>query len=772
MSDSKKIYITLVFLSVTSCLFSQTCHRIDGGLFGNALGMDITIRFYSSSIVRIVKRPTASVESKDMKSFVVQKLPEKVAVKYSKSESGTWILSSGEVEVIYNMHNGCISFNNQQGLSLLKEKEYGTQFTTSRDIDTTAYRVHQSFILEKNEPIYGLGQQQNGKINQRNQRNLLIQENTKICIPFFQSIKGYGVYWDNYSPTLFVDNAHELFFDSEISDGVDYYFINGGNADGVLAGVRNLTGEVPMFPLWTMGFWQSRERYKSQEELMDVVKKYRHLGIPFDGIIQDWQYWGSNGNWNSMRFDNPNFSNPQKMINFVHKNNAHLMISVWASFGCKTQQYQELNKDNMLLNITTWPMDSVKPYIPFYPKARDIYWKYLSGLYKMGIDGWWLDCTEPDHFGARVKDYNIPCYNGSFGKVRNAYPLMTVKGVYENQRRSEANQRVFIMTRSAFMGQQHYASSVWSGDVSASWDDFKAQIPAGLNFTICGNPYWNTDIGGFDPYQYPNGLNDPAYHELFVRWFQFGTFCPIMRSHKTGFPCEVYQFGEKGNWAYDVQLKYLRLRYRLLPYIYSICGDIHLHSGSMMRPLWMDYKNDSSTYNIADEYLFGKSILVKPITDSLYTKRTLTGTVVDMNVIKSKYIYLPSGNIWYDFWTNEMVSGGRKVLREVPIDIIPLYVKAGSILPMGPSVQYASEKKWDNLDLIVYPGAQGKFTLYEDENDNYNYEKGEFSTIDFLWNDKIGRFTIGERKGSFINMIKNRIFRIYIVARKQEGPLK
>jgi len=618
----------------------------------------------------------------------------------------------------------------------------------------------------------------------------MIQGNTEDVVPLFQSVKGYGVFWDNYSPTSFVSKS-ETSFRSVSGDGVDYYFLYGGNADGVIAGMRDLTGQAPMFPLWTFGYWQSKERYKSQDELVGVVKKYRDLNVPLDGIIQDWQYWGSNYLWNSMDFLNADFPNPKKMVNDVHNLNAHMIISIWASFGPQTLQYKEMKPKNMLLDFSTWPQSGsekwppimdypsgVMPYDAYNPEARDIYWKYANkGLFSIGIDGWWMDSTEPDHLDFKPSDLDLKTYLGSFRKVRNAYPLMTVGGVYQHQRATSSDKRVFILTRSAFAGQQRYGANTWSGDVTSSWQALKQQIPTGLNFSLSGIPYWNSDIGGFFLTKFRRKLADPDYRELYTRWMEFGAFCPMMRSHGADAPREIYQFGNKGDKVYDAVEKFIGIRYSLLPYIYATSWDVTAHQSSMMRALVMDFPNDNNAWDVNDEFMFGKSILVNPVTTPMYTKPgAITGRdttkIEDFSEVKSKQTYLPKGAGWYDFWTGEKFAGGQKVTRQTPLDIIPIYVKAGSIIPFGPQVQYATEKKWDNLDIRVYPGADGDFTLYEDENDNYDYEKGKYTEIKFHWDDKKHLLEIADRKGSFDGMLKDRKFSVSIATTETDSAAK
>ncbi|NLB77963.1 MAG: DUF5110 domain-containing protein, partial [Clostridiaceae bacterium] len=616
---------------------------------------------------------------------------------------------------------------------------------------------------------------QMGKMSQRNLKLNMVQGNTDDYIPFFQSVKGYGLFWDNYSPTTFTDNPFETSFKSDVGDCADYYFLAGADADGVIAQMRDLTGQAPMFPLWTFGFWQSKERYKSQDETVGVVTKYRELGVPLDGIIQDWQYWGNNYLWNAMEFLNDEFPNPQKMVDDVHSLHAHMIISIWNSFGPQTKPYKELEKIGALMDFQTWPQSGstlwppkrdypsgVRVYDPFNPEARDIFWKYLNnGIFRLGMDGWWMDSSEPDHLDFKPADFDNKTYLGSFRKVRNAYPLMTVGGLFQHQRATSSDKRVFILTRSAFAGQQRYGANTWTGDVTASWDALKNQISAGLNFSLCGIPYWNSDIGGFFLSRFRKKIDDAGYRELYARWMQFGTFCPMMRSHGADAPREIYQFGKKGDKVYDAIEKYINLRYHLLPYIYSAAWDITANQSSMMRALVMDFAHDKKALDINDEYMFGKSILVCPVTHAMYSN----DTEEDFGAIKSRELYLPAGSDWFDFWTGEKMSGGITVTKETPLDIMPLYVRAGSILPVGPKVQYATEKGWDNLEIRVYEGAQGEFTLYEDENDNYNYENGAFSTITFSWNDAKKSLTINERKGSFPGMMKERKFRIVKVTK-------
>ena len=786
----------------TNILFAQNYQKTSSGIKTTVNAVDIEVQFFAPAVARVIKSPEGVAYEKQSLSVIAK--PEKVSFKADIKDNKI-VLNTSELSVSVDTGTGIVSYFSKDGKSLLAEKS-GMQFIDFDDAGTKTYQVYQPFVLDKEEAIYGLGQLQNGKMIQRNMTKNLVQGNVEDVSPFFQSTKGYGVFWDNYSPTLFTDNEVETSFRSEVGDCVDYYFMYGKNADGVIAQVRSLTGQAPMFPLWTYGYWQSKERYKSQEEVVDVVRKYRELGVPLDGIIQDWQYWGHNYLWNAMDFQNPTFNNPQKMIEDVHAMNAHMAISIWSSFGPMTKPYRELDKKGMLFNFTTWPQSGLESWPPnmeypsgvrvydaYSPEARDIYWKYLNdGIFKLGMDAWWMDSTEPDHLDWKPEDMDTKTYLGSFRKVRNAYPLMTVGGVYDHQREVTSDKRVFILTRSGFLGQQRYGANVWSGDVASTWESFRNQIPAGLNFSLCGMPHWNSDIGGFFAGHYNKSWNDdsasknPLYQELYVRWLQFGTFNPMMRSHGTDVYREIYKFGKKGEPVYDAIEKMIGLRYSLLPYIYSTSWEVSNRQSSFMRALMMDFVDDRKVWDINDEYMFGKSILVAPIAHAQYTpeavvkvseeegwnrdgvKKAKTDVAVDFMETKSTKIYLPAGTLWYDFWTNEKHEGGKEITKETTLDVIPLYVKAGSIIPVGPQVQYATEKPWDHLELKVYAGANGNFILYEDEFDNYNYEKGVYTEIPISWNNTSRKLTIGARKGAYEGMLKNRKFAVTL----QDGTQK
>ena len=741
----------------------------------------VKVEFFTPSIVHVVKeQPT--------KTLVITAKPENVAV---TQKDNTW--KSSELTVKLEPETQTLVFMTNKGKVLLREKGISMVRKTEDE-----FEVSQSFFLDKDEAIYGLGTIQNGKMNRRGEKKRMEQSNLEDFQNVLQSIKGWGLYWENYSPTLFEDNAEGMSFTSEAGQGIDYYFMYGGSADGVIAQMRYLTGDVPMFPLWTYGFWQSKERYKTAAETESIVDQYRALQVPLDGIIQDWQYWGSNYLWNAMDFLSEDFATGPQLIKNVHAKHAHFMISIWASFGPQTQQFRELNEKGLLMPFETWPQSGishiwppvmkypsgVKVYDAFSPEARAIYWKYLKTLYDYGCDAWWMDSTDPDFFNPRESDYAHKVYGGTWRSQRNAFPLETVRGIYQSQRKDDRGKRIFIMTRSSFAGQQHYGSNMWSGDVASSWDMLRKQVPAGLSFTLTGNPNFNTDIGGFFCGSYntqgpASAPKNPQFQELYVRWMQYGLFCPVFRSHGADAPREIWQFGKKGEPVYDAIEQTIRLRYRLIPYLYSTAWQVTSNNESYLRPLFSDFATDRNVWDMTDEFMFGNSILAAPVLDPQYTQEKVIredamtgwdrkevrgkmddGSSVDWSAPKTVTKYLPKGALWYDFWTGKQYRGGQRLELSTSLNRVPMFVRAGSILPLGPEMQYTGEKPWDNLEIRLYPGADGTFTLYEDEGDTYNYERGIYSTIPFHWNDRSHTLTIGNRQGQYPGMLTNRKFTV------------
>ena len=723
--------------------------------------------------------------------------PDQVKVTQSNDKNGAKVYKSSDLTVTVSGND--VTFQDNKGNVLLAENGCGHGIVAMTRPEYADIAVDQGFNLDEDEPLYGLGILQDGKMTKSGTYKRMIQSNTDDYSNIIQSIKGYGLFWDNYSPTTFGIEEGKYFFTSENGGCIDYYFIWGGDADGVIAGIRQLTGSVPMVPLWSFGFMQSRERYKSSRELTEVLDRYRADGVPIDVMIQDWQYWGNNYLWNAMEFNSDDFRNPERWIKHIHDQNAKLMISIWSSFGPMTKQYRELQPKGLLLDFQTWPQSGlgdwpprmdypsgVRPYDPFSKEARDIYWNHLTRLYDLDIDGWWMDSTEPDHHDFKESDLDLPTAMGTFRRVRNAFPLMAVGGVYDNQRAMPDgnDKRLVILTRSAFAGQQRYGSNTWSGDLQSNWNSLRNQIPAGLNFALTGNPNFNSDLGGFFANNYNESYMDetapknPLYQELYVRWMQYGVFCPMMRSHGTEVPRELYYYGQAGEPVYDALLGAIKLRYSLLPYIYSLAHDVTANNGTYQRALIMDFKDDHNVWDMSNEFMFGRSLLAAPVLEAKYTpERAMSKSRaridnVDFLETKTSKVYLPAGTRWYDFETLEMFDGGQEIERGVNIKSVPIYVKAGSIVPIGPDVQYSTEKPWDDLEIRVYAGADGKFCLYEDEFDNYNYENGAFSTIDFSYNNKSRQLTIGARKGTFPGMIQNRKFRIILIKDGKQSEAK
>jgi alpha-D-xyloside xylohydrolase len=747
----KRAFLLLLFFPVVS--LAQTFNKIDQGIQFNSQGMNVKVEFYTPSLVRVYKTPQG--EDYTNQSWVVQqqKQTTKVAI---ENKDGFVNLASEKLTVKVNVKTGSIQFLKSNSENLLLDKDYGTNFSTVLAGGKPTYKIRSEFLLEKDEAIYGLGQILDNKFNRRHSQHHLQNENMHTTSPYFMSIKGYGVYMDNYSISDFEDNKQGLSFEC-LGKAVDYYFMYGQNADGVVSQIRWLTGKTPMLPLWAYGFFQSKERYKTQDESVDVVKKLRELKIPIDCIIQDWRYWPEYKNdsiWNSHSFDTKRFPDPKKWIDEVHKLNSKLMIVAWPAFAPLSPQRKLFDEKNMILNFDSYPKTSgSKPYDVYNPKGLEMYWESLNkGIYSyIKNDAWWLDSTEPDHMNVKPEDFEVPTFAGPYKTVKNAYSLLHNKGIAINQLATNPFDRVVILTRSGFFGQQRYGSITWSGDVRSTWDNLQKQVPASLNFSLMGLPYWNSDIGGFQAFDWrkSGGNKSPEYQELYLRWMQFGLFSTMMRSHGTGLPREIWNFGKRGDWCYDAQEQCINLRYSLLPYIYSTSWNVSQHDGTFMRALFMDFSEDKKTHDLGTQFLFGKSIMVAPITK--YD-------------VKSWEVYLPKGADWFDYWTNEKVIGGTTLQRVVDKVTIPLYIKAGSIIPFGPQVQYATEKKWDNLLVKIYPGADGTFTLYEDEFENNNYQKGQYSEILMTWNEKEQALTIGECKGKYKGMLSKRQFTVKTIA--------
>ena len=750
-------------------------------------GIVTEVTFYSPDIVRVMKYQSSDALGKTDPKVVVTMTPQEVKPTIVTG-TRTDTLLTDKVMVTCTRSTGMLSFFRPDGTTLIKERAKAV-FTKRTTHTIDPYNVSQSFRLSSGEAIYGFGQVQDGSLNHRNKSySHMVQNNMSVWIPFFHSARGYGIYWDLYGPCDFSDNSSTgATFTTEAAHAVDYYVLVGSENDGddVVRRVRQLSGKATMVPLWTYGYFQSKERYQSATETLGVLQKYRSLNVPIDCVVQDWQYWGGNNQWNAMEFLNPSFKTDYpKMINGVHNDGGHLLISFWANFGPDTKQYAHFKANNQLMKqgndimTTTYPPNSgVAIYSPYQQSARDYYWKCLyDGLVSKGVDAYWVDSSEPDHYQGgedweKTNDFIVLNKDDednatlnplslesthTWRSMRNVFPLMHASGVYDGHRAQKAElteaKRVMIMTRSGFVGMQRYGAGTWSGDITSSWETLANQIPAALNYSACGIPSWNSDIGGFFNGSY-QGPGQDTYNELYCRWIQFGAFCTIMRSHGSGTDRAIYQYGKEGESYYDVINRYIHLRYALLPYIYSTARQVHADDFSFMRAMGIAFPADAATHELKDQFMFGRDILVAPVLQAQAERRS---------------VYLPKdGQIvngkWVDIWTGEQHEGGQKVTRDVSLALMPLYVRQGTILPWGPDVQYSSQHNWDNLEIRIYPGADGQFTLYEDERDNYNYEQSAFTEIPFNWNDATHTLTIGQRRGEFNGMLASRTFRIVLV---------
>ena len=637
-------------------------------------------------------------------------------------------------------------------------------------VDRKSNHAKISFEWQADEALYGLGSHEDGIMNLRGTHQYVYQQNMKACVPMLVSSKMYGILIDNYSFMTFHDDMYGSYVWMEYADQIDYYFIYGEDLRGITKAYQLLTGAVPMLPKWAFGYVQSKERYVDAAELVDVVKEYRDRQIPLDCIVLDWRSWEGDL-WGEKVFDKSRFPDPKDMVDQLHKMHAKLMISIWPNMAPGgTNSAEMLEHGYMLGNRST--------YNAFIKEARNLYWKQASeGLFSSGLDAWWCDCTEPfegDWKGAmkpepearigvncdEARRYLDPAYI-------SAYSLLHSKGIYEGQRIVTNDKRVVNLTRSSYAGQHRYSTITWSGDTAASWDTLKKQIPAGLNFCVTGEPFWTTDIGAFFVKkkeqwfwagEYEDGCDDKGYRELYLRWFQFGTFLPMFRSHGTDTPREVWRFGEKGSVFYDSLVAFADLRYKLMPYIYSLAGDVTLNGGSIMLPLGMVFSEDLNTHSIGNEYMFGPSFLVCPIVEPYYYE---SGSEI-LRRDRVTDVYLPAGCEWIDFWTGERFDGGQTIEHTVSLETIPLFVKAGSIIPMGTKrVMNVEEIDASELDIIVYTSADAEFVLYEDAGDGYAYENGEYACTTFTWNEKNKSFSTSSC-GGYAGFVEHKKLNIVI----------
>jgi alpha-D-xyloside xylohydrolase len=681
----------------------------------------LIVEFYDSNIVHVSHIPQG-VELKE--SFVVVAKPRDALFTVEEKDNVINI-SSDEISVSVDVRNGVIVF--RFGSVEVKEIARGSYDVNAYGVRYSAFE--QMFEIEQDSSLYGLGQHAgfsaHGVFNYRNHTVYLVQRNTDIAVPFLVSSAGYGILWDMYSMGVVESREKTLRVWFEAGDYLSYYIIYGPEIDRVIAGYRWLTGKAVMLPKYAFGYWQSKERYTSQEEIVSVARMFREKGIPIDIIVQDWRYWGDYG-WNAFRFDEKIYPDPKKMVEDIHRLGLKIAISIWPIFEKKTDIYREAKEIGCIMAGGAEDYGVINV---FKSGCREWFWKKISEVFfSIGIDGWWLDASEPEVgpgliYATWQKGLDID--NGEkMIKYLNLYPLQETKAVYEGQRR-ESDKRVLILTRSGFAGIQRHGVVNWSGDITADWTTLRTQLWAGLNYSISGLPYWTTDIGGF----FSGNPDTEGYRELFIRWFQWGAFCPIFRVHGTYYPKEPWRFGKE---VEEILVKYIRLRYRLLPYIYTLAWMVYEKDYTIMRPLVMDFRDDRNVYNIDDQYMFGPFIMVSPITTPSTFERE---------------VYLPRG-LWHDFWTGDVLSGGRKLKVRASLDTIPLHVRAGAIIPLVSATMKSGMEAVSEIELRVYRGRDSEFAIYIDDGESYDYEKGIYSLIPIKWIDSEKKLIFGDKIGS------------------------
>jgi alpha-D-xyloside xylohydrolase len=661
---------------------------------------------------------------------------------FSQNEKQATV-STSALKVTIGLTEGNLVFENATGKTLLAERGFKPRGYVAATINgEKVSHVSDLFMPEAREGFYGLGQHQNGVFNYRGTVVELGQANTDVAVPMLISSNGYGILWNTAGLSYF-DNrfATEMKLSTAAADAVDYYFFYGPEIDQVIHKYREMTGHAPLFGEWAYGFVQSKDRYKSAQQLLDIAGEYRAQHVPLDFIVQDWFWWKQRGDPEYSDDYLKPYPDVPDSLRKLHDEHIHAMISVWAVMEPESKNFQQLKQEG-------YTIPGTPDYDATNPKARDAYWDLLIGkVFAQGWDGFWLDSSEPEgHDGtsdAVLFDRQLSI--GSGARYTNVFPLLHTQGIYEHWRAATDQKRVFLLTRSAFLGQQRNAATTWSGDVYGTFMTFARQIPAGLNFAVSGIPYWTTDIAGYG-WPLERDTRDITYQELYTRWYEFGVFCPIFRTHghRSNDTNEVFSYGEQT----PTLIAYDKLRYRLLPYIYSLAWRVTSEDYTMQRPLVMDWRTDAKARDIGDQFMFGPAILVNPVTTEGAT---------------SRFLYLPPAAGWYDFWSGEKLKGGQHILAPAPLDRIPLYIRAGAILPLGPEIEYAGEKPDAPIELRIYRGADGSFDLYEDEGDSYAYEKGARAITPIHWDDGTGTLTIGARQGTYPGISAVRNFHVVLV---------
>ena len=771
------------------------------GLESTAGDVRLRVSFVTDRIVRVTatRQPNWSTATSLMR-VPVNEQPGAIAM---REERKAYVLRSPQLTVKLDRESGAVAFFDRKGNLLLGEDSASPHELTSTPViksmpdpatvktiktvdgdrqvagayveklDRQAWQATARFRLQDSEALYGLGMDETDDLNLRGKTKRLYQHNLRVVVPFLVSTKGYGLLFDTYSALTFADGKDGMSLRSDVVDEREYYFVLGPTMDGAIAGYRQLTGAATMLPNWAYGYVQSRERYETQEQLVDTVRQFRRRAIPLDVIVQDWNYW-KDGSWGSMVPDPARYPDLSAMTKAVHDMNARVMISIWPNPSPKDAPGRDLKERGYFAGGTD--------YVDFFrPEAADAYfghvWDYLG---RHGIDAWWCDSTEPevaDWTGDAQRPLDADARNvRGLARVMdpqylNAYARQDARGFMRNWRAHAPEQRLVNLTRSGYAGSQADGAVVWSGDISARWPVFAQQVATLQNFSAAGNPYVSLDVGGFFVHKgkqwfwngdYEGGAGDLGYRELYTRWMQLGAFLPMFRSHGTDTPREPWHFGEPGTPFYDAILQSIQLRYRMLPYIYSQAGLVHLRGASFIRPVAFAFPNEAATHDLKSQLLFGDAFMASPVTAPMYYG---PGSAPLAGIPRTRAVYLPKG-AWVDFWTGRRLAGGKRIDADAPLEHMPLHVRAGSIVPLGPVVQTVAEGAHAPLELRVYPGADGRYTFYEDAGEGWGYERGEYALVEMRWNDGARKLSIGARHGSYPGMQSRRL-RVVLVGAGQ-----
>jgi alpha-D-xyloside xylohydrolase len=793
----------------------------DNGAVFVSEGLRLRIGFVSESIACVTY--TRGRELRDSPSRIVTWQDPYLPCLVSDDDD-SFRLATSALTVIVNKRSGSLRYEDKAGKLLVKEPEHGGRWLTSKKVyrnifskniavasahsidgaradaaayevvfDREAFEAKLEFVFSEGEALFGLGSHEEGYGNLRGKERVLYQQNMKAVVPCLVSTRGYGVLLDCCSLMSFHDDAHGSYWWADVVDELKFYIWVGESFDEITRRYHLLTGRAPMLPKWALGYVQSKERYVNGRELLETVREYRRRGVPLDVIVLDWKSWPNGVGWGQKSFDPIRFPDPGALAAELHSLGAHLMVSIWPIMtgGCADQR-DLLDRDLMLGNQST--------YNAFLREARDRYWLQAQhGLFDQGVDAWWCDCTEPfesDWAGAvKPEPHQRTLINTQQSQLYidpadiNAYSLLHSQGIYEGQRQVTGEKRVVNLTRSSYAGQHRYGTITWNGDTCATWETLRRCIPEGVNFCATGEPYWTVDIGAFfvdynpklwfwrgdfpdgcrgltamdalEPDPNDTGCRDLGYWELYVRWLQYAVFLPMFRSHGTDAAREIWRFGEKGCLFYDIIERCIGLRYQLMPYIYSLAAQVTQSSSMMVRALALDYPHDLATHDITDQYLFGRSMLVCPVIEPMYYGRNSQPL---QDVARSRTVYLPAGDSWFDFWTNSFHAGGRTVTADAPLEKIPLYIRAGSIVPFTMVMQYVDEVPDAAYEIRVYRGADGAFVLYEDAGDGYDYERGEFALVHLTWRQREHQLQISAREGHFPSLVRERDYRITFIS--------